>query len=60
MDAPYPEIPEQTPIARLAELLGGREQAVMVRRSDASLTILTKSDLIFTLFRAEKASGVRA
>ena len=60
MDAPYPEIPEQTPIARLAELLGGREQAVMVRRADASLTILTKSDLIFTLFKAEKASGVRA
>ncbi len=40
----------------LAEMLGGKEQAVMVRREDSSLSILTKSDLIFTLFKAEKAS----
>jgi len=56
MDEPFPEIAENTPLAELAELLGGKEQAVMVRRGDASLSILTKSDLIFTLFRAEKAS----
>jgi cystathionine beta-synthase len=55
MDAPYPEIAEQTPLSELARLLSGREQAVMVRRADGSLTILTKSDLIFTLFRAEQA-----
>lgn len=56
MDEPFPEIAENTSLAELAELLGGKEQAVMVRRGDASLSILTKSDLIFTLFRAEKAS----
>ena len=56
MDEPFPEIAENTPLAELAELLGGKEQAVMVRRGDASLSILTKSDLIFTLFKAEKAS----
>ena len=44
------------PLADLAEMLGGKEQAVMVRRGDSSLSILTKSDLIFTLFKAEKAS----
>ena len=56
MDEPYPEIEENTPLADLAEMLGGKEQAVMVRRGDSSLSILTKSDLIFTLFKAEKAS----
>ena len=56
MDEPYPEIEEDTPLADLAEMLGGKEQAVMVRRGDSSLSILTKSDLIFTLFKAEKAS----
>jgi cystathionine beta-synthase len=59
MDAPFPELAEDAPLARLAELLGGREQAVMVRRRDRSLAILTKSDLIFTLFKAEQA-GTRA
>jgi cystathionine beta-synthase len=54
MDDPYPEIGEQAPLAELAGLLGGKEQAVMVRRQDASLAILTKSDLIFTLFKAEQ------
>ncbi|HKI96886.1 MAG TPA: cystathionine beta-synthase [bacterium] len=57
MDAPYPELAEDAPVTRLAELLGGPEQAVMVRRKDASLAILTKSDLIFTLFKAEQAGG---
>ncbi|NIP74139.1 MAG: CBS domain-containing protein, partial [Gammaproteobacteria bacterium] len=55
MGEPYPEISEETPLAELAELLGGPEQAVMVRGSDSGLSILTKSDLIFTLFKAEKA-----
>jgi cystathionine beta-synthase len=57
MDEPYPEIQEGTPLAELARLLGGRAQAVMVRRPDGRLAILTKADLIFTLFRAEKAGA---
>jgi cystathionine beta-synthase len=59
MDDPYPEVAEDTPLSRLAELLSGKAQAVMVRRNDASLSILTKSDLIFTLFKAEKAGTAR-
>jgi predicted transcriptional regulator len=57
MDEPYPEIQEGTPLAELARLLGGRAQAVMVRRPDGKLAILTTADLIFTLFRAEKAGA---
>jgi len=57
MDEPYPEVPESAPLAELAHLLGGRMQAIMVRRQDASLAILTKSDLIFTLFKAEQAGA---
>ena len=59
MDEPYPEVPESTPLAELARLLSGRKQAIMVRRQDASLAILTKSDVIFTLFRAEQAGARR-
>ena len=59
MEEPFQEIPERTSLADLAELLGGREQAVMVRRGDGGVSILTKSDLIFTLFKAEKGNPVR-
>ena len=58
MERPFPEVAEDTPLLRLAELLGG-DQAVMVRRADASLAILTKADLIFTLLKAERGNQGR-
>ena len=57
MEEPYPEVMEDASLQELAEMLSAREQAVMVRRGDETLAILTKSDLIFTLFKAEKATA---
>jgi cystathionine beta-synthase len=53
MEAPLAEVPETTPLEDLARRLAGCS-AVLVRRGDGSASILTKSDLLFTLFHAER------
>ena len=55
MEAPLPEVPDSTPLEELTRRLTACA-AVLVRREDGALTIVTKSDLLFTLFRAERES----
>jgi cystathionine beta-synthase len=54
MEAPFPEVGEDTPVDDLISLLGQETQAILIRKKDGGLSIVTKSDLIFTLLRAEK------
>ena len=56
MEAPLPEVPEATPLDELTRMLESCA-AVLVRRADGSLSIVTKSDLLFTLFHAEREGG---
>lgn len=58
MEAPLPEVPETTPLEEMTRRLQGC-QAVLVRRGDGSLSIVTKSDLLFTLFHSERESEGR-
>jgi cystathionine beta-synthase len=53
MEAPLPEVLEATPLDEITRQLAG-SSAVLVRRGDGTLSIVTKSDLLFTLFRAER------
>jgi len=53
MEAPLEEVPESTPLEAMTRRLQGC-QAVLVRRGDGSLSIVTKSDVLFTLFHAER------
>jgi cystathionine beta-synthase len=53
MDAPFPRVPEDATTDQLATLLGNAP-AVMVERRDGTRTLLTKSDLLFSLLNAEK------
>ncbi|HEX7926255.1 MAG TPA: CBS domain-containing protein [bacterium] len=54
MDPPFPRVPEDATTDQLATLLGNAP-AVMVERRDGTRTVLTKSDLLFSLLNAEKA-----
>ncbi len=54
MDDPFPEVPEDAPVEELVSLLGQNVQAILVRKRKGDLSIITKSDLIFTLLKAEK------
>ncbi len=54
MEAPLPEVAEKTPVEELVALLGQEASAILVRKNDGGLSIITKSDLIFTLLKAEK------
>jgi cystathionine beta-synthase len=58
MDTPLPEVPETAPLDEMTRRLAGCS-AVLVRRGDGSLSIVTKSDLLFTLFHAERESEGR-
>jgi cystathionine beta-synthase len=53
MDAPFPRVPEDATTDQLANMLGNAP-AVMVERRDGTRTLLTKSDLLFSLLNAEK------
>ncbi len=54
MEAPFPEVAEDVQVEELISLLGRETQAILVRRGDGALSIVTKSDLIFTLLKAER------
>ncbi|MCZ6644613.1 MAG: cystathionine beta-synthase [SAR324 cluster bacterium] len=54
MDDPFPEVSEDAPVEDLVTLLGQKAQALLVRQRKGGLSIITKSDLIFTLLKAEK------
>jgi len=53
MEAPLPEVPDTTELEEITRRLAGCS-AVLVRRGDGALSIVTKSDLLFTLFHAER------
>ena len=55
MDEPFPVVPEDTPLENLASILQGRVPALLIERTNGDLAVVTKSDLISTLLKAEKA-----
>ncbi|MEE8395856.1 MAG: pyridoxal-phosphate dependent enzyme [bacterium] len=54
MQEPFPVVSEDTPVDDLLAMLGQQGAAVLISRRDGGLSIVTKSDLLFTLLRAEK------
>lgn len=54
MEPPFPLVEEEAPVDDLVSLLGQHSQAILVRQKDGEYSIITKSDLIFTLLKAEK------
>jgi predicted transcriptional regulator len=54
MEPPFPEVQEDAPVDDLVSILGQDAQAILVRQKGGDLSIITKSDLIFTLLKAEK------
>ena len=54
MEAPFPEVEEDVPVDDLISILGQNNQAILVRQKGGGHSIITKSDLIFTLLKAEK------
>lgn len=54
MDPPYPIVTEETPLADLAVILEQDAPALHVKRHDGEIAIITKSDLIFALLKAEQ------
>ena len=54
MDAPFPLVEEDASVDELVAILGQDAQAILVRQKGGGLSIITKSDLIFTLLNAEK------
>ncbi len=54
MEPPFPEVLEDVPVDDLVSILGQEAQAILVRQKGGDLSIITKSDLIFTLLKAEK------
>ena len=54
MEAPFPVVEEDAPVDDLVSILGHASQAILVRQNDGEYSIITKSDLIFTLLKAEK------
>lgn len=54
MEPPFPEVREDAPVDDLVSILGQEAQAILVRQKGGGLSIITKSDLIFTLLKAEK------
>lgn len=59
MEDPFPVVPENTPVDDLVSYLEDRVQALIVERNDGGQTIVTKSDLIFTLLKAEREKSAR-
>jgi cystathionine beta-synthase len=55
MEPPLGEVPESTPLEEITRRLAGCS-AILVRNTDGTLSIITKSDLLFTLFRAERGA----
>jgi predicted transcriptional regulator len=55
MEPPLGEVPESTPLEEITRRLAGCS-AILVRNTDGTLAIVTKSDLLFTLFRAERGA----
>jgi predicted transcriptional regulator len=53
MDAPFPRVPDDATLDELAGLLANAP-AVLVERRDGTRTVLTKSDVLFSLLNAEK------
>lgn len=51
MDAPMPELPQEIELDQLSDLLDSSLGAVLVKRNDGSIDILTKSDVISALAR---------
>jgi len=56
MDPPYPVVSEDTPLADLAAILEQDAPALHVKRRSGEIAIITKSDLIFALLKAERGS----
>ena len=59
MEDPFPVVSEDTPVDDLASYLEDRVQALIIERNDGGQTIVTKSDLIFTLLKAERENAAR-
>ncbi len=59
MDAPFPIVAEDTPVEDLASILQNRVQALIIERRNGERDIVTKSDLIFSLLKAEKEIAAR-
>ena len=54
METSMPEVSEETSLEELAALFASQAQAVIIRRQRGGFSIVTKSDLIFTLLKAER------
>jgi cystathionine beta-synthase len=59
MDAPFPIVAEDAPVESLTTILQDKVQALIIQRRNGDRDIVTKSDLIFTLLKAEKAITAR-
>ena len=59
MGPPFPVVSEDCALEELVAILERDAQALHVRRRDGSMAIVTKSDLIFALLKAERDSPNR-
>jgi cystathionine beta-synthase len=59
MDAPFPVVAEDAPVESLATILQDKVQALIIQRRNGDRDIVTKSDLIFTLLKAEREIAAR-